>query len=388
MADGTAELGCLPAGCVTRHALAHYELIKHGINPAHVAVALEPHHIAGAELPVHVQIGVLHEMPDGQHAMLPAPRGDAAIHRAAPGLGQGIQILVARRHLFFAGQFGLVSDIRLLPVHVPLGEHAVEFGAPIARRLRLVIEEAADGLAKIGPVMLEVRLIDRLQEPVHAILARAVHAQLRAALLEEPRRLLVRELEDAPLAVRGLPANLAALNVECQVNQRVAFHLAIGIYPPGDSSDVTLSAIALGFKRAGTFHFNGRCFQPFGCVARGHFSGYRLARPPFLVEDPQLQILLLCGRQADVEVAPPAWAHPIRVRAGFRCEGAVAALGHLAHVHLQSFLAVVAVQPEQRAGEAAGVWGQFAELLFEGSDARTAGAVIGISRPGGVHCAE
>ena len=82
------------------------------------------------------------------------------------------------RRLLLAGQLELVSDVSLLPIDVPLGQDAVQFGAPIAAGLRLVVEKADDRLAEIGPKMIVVRLVDRFQEPIDAILAGAVDAQL------------------------------------------------------------------------------------------------------------------------------------------------------------------------------------------------------------------
>ena len=46
-------------------------------------------------------------------------------------------------------------------------------------------------------------------------------------------------------------------------------------------------------------------------------------------------------------------------------EAAVAALGHLADVHLQPLLALVAVQPEQRAGQSPGLDRQLPKLPFQ-----------------------
>ena len=153
---------------------------------AHVAIALQPHHVAGAVVGVVVQAAVLHEMAVGRHTVLVAPAGHAAVHCAAPGVGEGVEILVLRGHLFLAGQLELVGHVGLLPIDVPLGQGAVQFGAPIAAGLRLVVEEAEDRLAEIGPEMVVVRLIDGLDEPIDAVLAGAVDAQL--FVLAERRR--------------------------------------------------------------------------------------------------------------------------------------------------------------------------------------------------------
>ena len=125
-----------------------------------------------------VQAAVFHEMAHRLHAVRVAPAGHAAVHRAAPGLGEGVEILVSRGDLLFAGQLELVGHVGLLPVDVPLGQHAVQLRAPVAAGLRLVVEEAGDRLAEIGLEMIVVRLIDLLQKPIHAILAGAVDAQL------------------------------------------------------------------------------------------------------------------------------------------------------------------------------------------------------------------
>ena len=56
------------------------------------------------------------------------------------------------------------------------------------RGLRLVVEEADDRPAEIGLEMIVVRLIDRLDEPIDAILAGAVDAQLSVLARAGPGR--------------------------------------------------------------------------------------------------------------------------------------------------------------------------------------------------------
>ena len=183
------------------------------------------------------------------------------------------------------------------------------------------------------------------------------------------------ELENAPVAGGGLPTEFALANVGSQVNQRIAFDLAVGAHPPGDRGDIAVARIALGFKGARSFHLHDGSFQALGRVARGYLPGNRLTGPPFLVENPQLKIILLRRVQADVQVAPPPCAQPVIVRARFRGEASVAALGDLADFYLQTLLALIPVQPEQRAEQAAGLAGQLAELLFNSGKIR--GGVAG-----------
>jgi len=112
--------------------------------------------------------------------------------------------------------------------------------------------------------VLEVGLINGLQVPIHAVLARAVHTELRAADLDQPGRLLMGEFEDAPFPGRGLPAKLAGANVRRQVNQRAALDLAVSVHPPGDRGDISLAGVALSFDRARPFHLARRRFQALG----------------------------------------------------------------------------------------------------------------------------
>ena len=64
------SLGVCQQGASLRRALAHHELGEDRVDAAHVAVLLQAHHVAGAELAVLVEVAVLHEMADGLHAVL------------------------------------------------------------------------------------------------------------------------------------------------------------------------------------------------------------------------------------------------------------------------------------------------------------------------------
>jgi len=371
MADRAGQLGGLPAGRVARLAPPHDELVEHGIYAAHVAVALQAHHVSGAVIGMLVKPGMFHKVAGGLYAMLPAPPGDAAIHGAAPGLRQGVQVLVARRDLRLARQFRFVGGVGQLPIHAPLSQHAVEFGAPVAGSFGFIIKEAPNGLPKIGSVALEVRLVNGLQIPIHAIPARAVHRELPAADLQEAGGLGMGEFEDAPFAAGNRPAKRARMNVRSEIHQRVGVYLAFDVQPPGQSGNIPFAAVSLRLEKPGPFHLDRRRCQPFGRVARRHFAGHRLARPPFFVKDPELEIVLFGGAQADVQIPPPTGAEPVVVRSRFGGKAAIAALGHLADVQFQPLLAFITVQPEQRSGKPPGFSGQLPELLFQGRQART-----------------
>ena len=155
-----ASLGVCQVGVIADDALAHDELVEDGVDGPHVAVPLQEHHVAGAELRVDIERAMLHEMAHRLDAVAVAPLGDSAVHRAAPRFGEGREILVAGGGLVVAGQLELVGDEGLLPIDLPLVEHAAELGAPIAAGLRLVVEESADGLAELGAEMVVVRLVD------------------------------------------------------------------------------------------------------------------------------------------------------------------------------------------------------------------------------------
>ena len=195
-----------------------------------------------------IEAAVFHEMADRLHAVLVAPVGHAAVHRAAPGLGEGIEILISRGDLLFAGQLELVGDVGLFPVDLPLGQHAVQFGAPVAAGFRLVVEEAGDRLAEIGLETVVVRLIDRLEEPIDAVLAGAVDAQL--SVLAERRGLDVGELHDLPLARRHLPGEFAVVDVRRQDRRGCRLRSCRRRSTrPANGGDVALAAVALGLER-------------------------------------------------------------------------------------------------------------------------------------------
>ena len=71
------------------------------------------------------------------------------------------------------------------------------------------------------------------------------------------------------------------------------------------------------------------------------------------------------GVETDAHIAKPVRAEPIIMRTRFSGEGAVAALRHLVDVHFQPILALVTMQPEERAGELACFEWEFSEFLFE-----------------------
>ena len=263
-----------------------------------------------------VEAAVLHEMADRLHAVLVAPVGHAAVHRAAPGFGEGVEILVPRGDLLLAGQLELVGDVGLFPIDLPLGQHAVQFGAPVAAGFRLVVEEAEDRLAEIGLEMVVVRLIDRLEEPIDAILARAVDAQL--PVLAEGRRLHVGELHDLPLARRALARR--ACRRGCAGRDRRGCRRRSCRRPsrgrPGRRRSARRRSRRPRTSRGPSTSVGGG-FEPLRRIARRHLAGDALAGPPLLVEDPHLEIVLLRRIQADRQIAKPALAEPVVVRARF-----------------------------------------------------------------------
>ena len=158
-----------------------------------------------------VQAAVFHEMADRLHAVLVAPAGHAAVHRAAPGLGEGVEILVLGGGLLFAGQLELVGDVGFFPIDFPVGQRGVQFGAPVAAGLRLVVEETEDRLAEIGLEMIVVRLIDGFDETNR----RSPCWRRRRSVVRfaQRRPLHVGELHDLPLARGHLPREFAVADV-------------------------------------------------------------------------------------------------------------------------------------------------------------------------------
>ncbi len=148
-------------------------------------------------------------------------------------------------------------------------------------------------------------------------------------------------------------------------------------HAPRDCRHVALARVAVGLERARSLRLDCGSVQLLGRIPRGHLAGDALAGPPFLVENPQLQTMLPGGLQADAHVAEPVRTEPVVMRTRLRGEGAVAALGHFVDVHLQPLFALVAMQPEERAGELPRFERQFPEFLFDLPDVRLA------SRQGG-----
>ena len=154
-----------------------------------------------------VERAMFHEMAHRLDAVPVAPLGDSAVHGAAPRFGEGRKVLVPGGGLVVAGQLELVGDEGLLPIDLPLVEHAAKLGAPIAAGLGLVVEESADRASELGAEMIVMRLVDGGEEPIDAVLARAVHAEL--ASLAQRWSQHVGEIHDLPPAGRNLPGELA-----------------------------------------------------------------------------------------------------------------------------------------------------------------------------------
>ena len=177
---------------------------------------LQEHHVAGAELRVDVERAVLHEMAHRLDAVPAAPLGDSAVHGAAPRFGEGREVLVSGSGLVIAGQLELVGDEGLLPIDLPLGEHAAKLGAPIAAGLGLVVEEPADRASELGAEMIVMRLVDGPEEPIDAVLARAVDAELASLAQRWSRH--VGEIHDLPPTGRNLPGKFALVDEGRQVD--------------------------------------------------------------------------------------------------------------------------------------------------------------------------
>jgi len=153
-----------------------------------------------------------------------------------------------------------------------------------------------------------------------------------------------------------------------QIDDAVAHDLSLAIELSRQSGDVALTGVLLGMEWSGAFDRDCIRGEAFGGITCRDFSADALARPPFFIEDPHLQVMFLGGLQADVEIAIPALAEPVLMRAGFRGEAAVATLGHLVEIHLQPLFAFVPVQPEERPRQAFRLHWQFTELLFNGAE--------------------
>ncbi len=193
-----------------RRLLFRKNLPEHHIDAAHIAVLLQPHHVPGAKQAMAIQIIMLHEVPHRHHVMRPTPPTHPAVHPLAPRLGESIEILKRPGRVIVPGQIELVRRVRRLPIHTHVRHHRVEVRAPVARGLRLIVEKARYRLAEFFLEMIVMRLIHRLDEPVHAVLTGPVHCVLAA--LPQPRRGLPGEDHHFPRARRGVPIQLATVD--------------------------------------------------------------------------------------------------------------------------------------------------------------------------------
>jgi len=307
-------------------------------------------------------------MADGHDFMLSAPVGYAAVHCAAPGLRQSIAILILGGGLVFTGQLELVSRIGLFPVHLPFGKNSIQFRAPVAAGLRLIIEKARDNLAEVVFEPVIMRLIDGLDKPLDTIAAGAIDTEL--AILSQCGGLLVGELHDLPAALRNLPAEFAVLNRGGCIHQGIAEDFPVGIHLAGKGCNIIGAAVTLGFIESRAFHIDRGCFQLLGGILRRDIAADTLAGPPFFVEYPHFQATFAGRLKADRQVIEPAGAEPVFVRAGFGGKAAVAAFGDNPDIILKPLGAFVAMQPEQGAGPLANLGGQGTKVRFKGFDTR------------------
>ena len=145
------------------------------VHSAHIAVLLEAHHVAGTVIRAVVHILVLHEMPDRNDIMFPAPFRHAAVHDSAPCFGKSLQVLVSGGGIVITCQLELIRHVSFLPVDLPFLQNHIQFRTPVAFRLRLIVEEAGYGLTKVVFEMIMVRLIHLLDEPLGTVAACTIY---------------------------------------------------------------------------------------------------------------------------------------------------------------------------------------------------------------------
>ena len=319
-----------------------------------------------------VELPVLHEVAHRLDAVLTAPVGHSAVHRPPPGLGEGVHVLEAGGRVVVARQAELVGGVGLLPVHLPLGQDGVQFRAPVAARLGLVVEEAGYGLAEVGLEVIVVRLVYGGDEPVHAVLAGAVDAERPA--LSQRGALLVGEVHDLPLAGGRLPGKLAVADAGGEVHEALAVDGAVVGQFAGQGCHVPRPGVAVRLEQLWPLDVHGLGHEHLGGVLRRDLAADHLAWPPLLIEDPHLQVVLPGRIEADGEVLVPAGPEPVVVGARLGRERPVAGLGHLGDVLLKAFLALRAVEPEQRPGESACLHRQRAKLPLDLVNRRLGGS--------------
>ncbi len=286
-------------------------------------------------------IGMFEKVANGPCLVVVAPPGDAPVQRAPPGLRQREIVLIQRRGLFVRlGQLEFLRHDRTFPVHAPLLQHRDHFRAPVAVGFGLVIEEPLDHRPEISAKPVVVRLIHRLEIPVHRRLAGPVN-----------------EVTFPPFGAEGPgeygnPASRFQRGVEPAVAQ-ILSEVGKSVAVPDVAVHLSREHRHQVFRR--DRHRPGGVidghFQFLAGMFRGHAAARFAARPPLLVEDPHIEVVALCRFEADAQVAEPALAQPVAVRARFGRETPVAAFRHLAHIHFQPLAALVAVQPEQGSGQ-------------------------------------
>ena len=230
VADRAAEFGRLPGRVVPCDPLAHDELIEDGVDAAEVAVLLKREHVARAEIGVQVLPAVFEKVPDRQDLVLVAPLGDAAEERSAPRLREGLAILVLSGGLLLPGQRELPGHQRLLPVHTSFLENAEDLGAPIAARLRLVIEEPWNPAAEVLLESVVVWLVHRPDVPFRAVAAgsvdEVVSALMVAAIVRPPPK-----PHHLPLALRDFPSQRPVPDRAGQIDQTVPVDAVVNDLP-------------------------------------------------------------------------------------------------------------------------------------------------------------
>ena len=134
------------------------------------------------------------------------------------------------------------------------------------------------------------------------------------------------EFHDRPRPGGELPDEFAVLDAGCQVHERLAIDRSTFDTLPATTAIrlASLQSASNAFTGPSTRTVGG--LHDFGAEFLRHASAHHLARPPPVVENEHRQVVFPGEVQIDAEIAIPALAEPILVRAGFRGECSIAAL--------------------------------------------------------------
>ena len=235
-----------------------------------------------------------------------------------------------------------------------------------AAQLRLVREEAANGLAEILFIMLVVRLVDGIQQDARALLLEGIDVFVALFL---PHAEMRGDDEHAPEPVRNVPVDHVAVDSVRQVDQTLhrvrqdvqeigVIHVLPRDAPRGDHGNhgIEIRLAPVGDRqvqqdaraRLRPHEVDVHLIEianrvPAALGAPGGIAGREL----FIVQNPDLHAAPPAFVQQHVHILPPLGPQKIRMRPGFHAQRADAAFVNSLHGFAKPRF-VLAVHPQER----------------------------------------